>query len=117
MKNDESKSVVPSRMKRKQDIDITEEQPLKERVRTMVFTNQNESSDHSIEEHKEIVSTNHVTAEEVSNPDEEIETDEAPKTLEDRGQAIVDELKELNLGTLQDPHPIYISALLTQAEE
>uniref|UniRef100_A0A803L4J8 RNase H type-1 domain-containing protein n=1 Tax=Chenopodium quinoa TaxID=63459 RepID=A0A803L4J8_CHEQI len=86
MKNDESKSVVPSRMKRKQDIDITEKQPLKARVRTVVFTNQNESSDHAIEEHKEIVSTNHVTAEEVSNPDEEIETDEAPKTLEDGGQ-------------------------------
>uniref|UniRef100_A0A803MS76 Uncharacterized protein n=1 Tax=Chenopodium quinoa TaxID=63459 RepID=A0A803MS76_CHEQI len=106
MKNDESKSVVPSRMKRKQDIDITEKQPLKARVRTVVFTNQNESSDHAIEEHKEIVSTNHVTAEEVPNPDEEIETDEAPKTLEDGGQATVDELKELNLGTLEDPRPI-----------
>uniref|UniRef100_A0A803LJ33 RNase H type-1 domain-containing protein n=1 Tax=Chenopodium quinoa TaxID=63459 RepID=A0A803LJ33_CHEQI len=74
-------------MKRKQDIDITEKQPLKARVRTVVFTNQNESSDHAIEEHKEIVSTNHVTAEEVPNPDEEIETDEAPKTLEDGGKA------------------------------
>uniref|UniRef100_A0A803MBC6 RNase H type-1 domain-containing protein n=1 Tax=Chenopodium quinoa TaxID=63459 RepID=A0A803MBC6_CHEQI len=117
MENDELKSVVPSRMKRKQDIDITKKQPLKARVRTVVFTNQNESSDHAIEEHKEIVSMNHVTAEEVTNPDEEIETDEAPKTLEDGGQATVDELKELNLGTREDPRPIYISALLTQAEE
>uniref|UniRef100_A0A803L3S7 Integrase catalytic domain-containing protein n=1 Tax=Chenopodium quinoa TaxID=63459 RepID=A0A803L3S7_CHEQI len=117
MKNDEPKSMVPSRMKRMQDIYIIEEQPLKARVRTVVFTNQNESSDHVIEVHKEIVSTNHVTAEEVSNPDEEIETDEAPKTLEDGGQATVDELKELNLGTLEDPRPMYISALITQEEE
>uniref|UniRef100_A0A803NB76 Uncharacterized protein n=1 Tax=Chenopodium quinoa TaxID=63459 RepID=A0A803NB76_CHEQI len=73
-------------MKRTQDTYIIEEQPLKARVRTVVFTNQNESSDHDMEERKDIVSTNHVTAEEVSNPDEEIETDEAPKTLEDRGQ-------------------------------
>uniref|UniRef100_A0A803MYT5 Uncharacterized protein n=1 Tax=Chenopodium quinoa TaxID=63459 RepID=A0A803MYT5_CHEQI len=80
-------------MKRKQDIDIIEKQPLKARVRTVVFTNQNESLHHAIEEHKEIVSTNHVTAEEVPNPDEEIETDEAPKTLEDGGKATVDELK------------------------
>uniref|UniRef100_A0A803MTF5 RNase H type-1 domain-containing protein n=1 Tax=Chenopodium quinoa TaxID=63459 RepID=A0A803MTF5_CHEQI len=117
MKNDEPKSIVPSRMKRTQDINITKEQPLKARVRTVVFTNQNESSDHAIEEHKEIVSTNHVTAEEVSNLDEEIETDEATKTLEDGRQATVDELKELNLGTLKDPRLIYISALLTQEEE
>uniref|UniRef100_A0A803LVY9 Uncharacterized protein n=1 Tax=Chenopodium quinoa TaxID=63459 RepID=A0A803LVY9_CHEQI len=65
MKSDEPKSVVPSRMKRTQDIDITEQQPLKARVRTVVFTNQNESSDLAIGEHKEIVSTNHVAAEEV----------------------------------------------------
>ena len=58
-----------------------------------------------------------MTAAEVPNPNEEIETDEAPKTLEDGGQATVDELKELNLGTFKDPQPIYISALLTQAEE
>uniref|UniRef100_A0A803L7Q3 Uncharacterized protein n=1 Tax=Chenopodium quinoa TaxID=63459 RepID=A0A803L7Q3_CHEQI len=81
-------------MKRTQDIDISEKQSLKVRVRIVVFTNQDESSDHAIEEHKEIVSTNHVTAKKVPNHDEKIETNEAPKTLEDGGQATVDELKE-----------------------
>ena len=33
------------------------------------------------------------------------------------GQAIVDELKELNLGTDKEPCPIYVSLLLTPDEE
>jgi len=32
-------------------------------------------------------------------------------------QATVDELKELNLGTKEDPRPIYASAMLTLEEE
>uniref|UniRef100_A0A2N9ILM6 Uncharacterized protein n=1 Tax=Fagus sylvatica TaxID=28930 RepID=A0A2N9ILM6_FAGSY len=45
------------------------------------------------------------------------EPDEAPHAIEDGGQATVDELKELNLGTVDEPRPIFISALLTPAEE
>jgi len=44
-------------------------------------------------------------------------TDEAPKALEDGRQATVDELKELNLGTNEDPRPIYVSIMLTPKEE
>jgi len=33
------------------------------------------------------------------------------------GQAIVDELKELNLGTNEEPRPIYLSSSLTPEEE
>ncbi|KMT15743.1 hypothetical protein BVRB_3g057210 [Beta vulgaris subsp. vulgaris] len=54
---------------------------------------------------------------EAPESDEEMETDEAPKTLEDGGQATVDELKELNLGTQEEPRPVYVSASLTQQEE
>ncbi|XP_056695837.1 uncharacterized protein [Spinacia oleracea] len=104
-------------MKRTQDIDITEQQPLKARVRTVVFTNQEKSSDNFAEDDREFVSSNHVTAQEVSNSDEEIETEVAPKILEDGGQTTVDELKELNLGTLEEPRPVYVSSLLTQEEE
>ena len=35
----------------------------------------------------------------------------------DGGQATVDELKELNLGTSEEPRPIYVSSLLTLEEE
>lgn len=37
--------------------------------------------------------------------------------LEDGVQSTVDELKELNLGTLEDPRPTFISAILTPQEE
>jgi len=47
----------------------------------------------------------------------EVEPTEALKTLEDGGQATVDELKELNLETKEDPRPIYVSTMLMLKEE
>jgi len=46
-----------------------------------------------------------------------MELADTPKTLENGGQATVDELKELNLGTPEEPRPIYVSSLLTSEEE
>ena len=40
----------------------------------------------------------------------------APPQFEEGGQATVDELRELNLGTSEDPKPIFVSALLTPEE-
>ena len=40
----------------------------------------------------------------------------APPQFEEGGQATVDELRELNLGTSEDPKPIFVSALLTLEE-
>ena len=37
--------------------------------------------------------------------------------MEDGVQATVDELKEINLGTIEEPWPTFISALLTPEEE
>ena len=48
---------------------------------------------------------------------QKLEPTEAPETLQDGGQATVDELKELNLGTKEDPRPIYVSTMLTLEEE
>ena len=45
------------------------------------------------------------------------EPNEAPPAIEDGGQATIDELKELNLGNDKEPHPIYVSSLLTPEEE
>ncbi|CAL9001099.1 unnamed protein product [Prunus brigantina] len=47
----------------------------------------------------------------------EDEVHDAPAALENGGQATVDELKELNLGTNEDPRPIFVSALLNPSEE
>lgn len=40
----------------------------------------------------------------------------APSQIEDGGQATVDELQEVNLGTNDEPKPIFVSALLTPNE-
>ncbi|CAL2256249.1 unnamed protein product [Prunus armeniaca] len=47
----------------------------------------------------------------------EDEVHDAHAALEDGGQVTVDELKELNLGTNEDPRPIFVSALLNPSEE
>ena len=50
----------------------------------------------------------------------EDEPGEAPQVLRTGGggrQTNVDELKELNLGTNEDPRPIYVSMLLSPSEE
>lgn len=41
----------------------------------------------------------------------------APRELEDRGQATIDELEEVNLGTVDDPRPIFVSAMLSDEEK
>jgi len=40
-----------------------------------------------------------------------------PKTLEDRGYVIVNEHKELNLGTTEESHVIHVSFMLTPEKE
>ena len=40
----------------------------------------------------------------------------APWQFEDGAQATVDDLKELNLGTSEEPKPIFVSALLSADE-
>jgi len=54
---------------------------------------------------------------EVDDLDSKIELPETPETLEDGGQVSDDELKELNLGPPEEPHPIYVNSLLTSEEE
>jgi len=43
--------------------------------------------------HEDQVSSNHITIWEADDLETKVEPAEVPKTLEDRGQAIVDELK------------------------
>ena len=47
----------------------------------------------------------------------EEEAEEAPSPLEDGDQSTIDELKEVNLGTIEEPRPTFISAQLTDEEE
>ena len=72
------------------------------------------------EQIEEVSSSFHITIEEgtlssVEATNEEV--DKAPLALEDGGQATVDKLKEINLGTIEEPRPTFINALLTPKEE
>ena len=88
--------------------------------RTIVHTRELEKQvDDREEDHETLVLPScHVTAETDSESDaSDDEPNEAPRAIEDGGQATVDDLKELNLGTNEEPRPIYVSSLLTPKEE
>ena len=55
---------------------------------------------------------NHTTICECDDSDSKIKLVETLETLEDSGQTIVDALKQMNLGTNEEPLPIYLSSLL-----
>ena len=87
---------------------------------TVVLTSQQKSSNSNEKlEEKQVTSSNHITICECDDSDSDSNTElvETLETLEHEGQATVNDLKELNLGTKEEPRPIYISSLLTQEEE
>ncbi|KAL0307408.1 UNVERIFIED_CONTAM: Transposon Tf2-12 polyprotein [Sesamum angustifolium] len=63
-----------------------------------------------------IVQTYHITLIEDGEVEEE-DAEDAPAELEEGIKATIDELKEVNLGDIENPRPIYISASLTHGEE
>uniref|UniRef100_A0A2N9HVR6 Uncharacterized protein n=1 Tax=Fagus sylvatica TaxID=28930 RepID=A0A2N9HVR6_FAGSY len=113
-------SLVPSRMKRELAVEVSVGSSLKAKRRTIIHTNRlGKQVDQEEEENETIIlPAYHVTVETDSgSSSSDDEPDKAPHAIEDGGQATVDELKELNLGTVDEPRPIFISALLTPAEE
>ncbi|KAH0987773.1 hypothetical protein GBA52_014950 [Prunus armeniaca] len=105
----EIQSLIPSCMKRHSTLDVTSGDQLKVKRQTIIQTRttlsqQNESDD----EEAEILVVHHVMIKELDEEEPfEDEVHDAPVALEDGGQAIVDELKELNLGTNEDARPIF----------
>ncbi|KAA0065385.1 uncharacterized protein E6C27_scaffold17G00500 [Cucumis melo var. makuwa] len=64
------------------------------------------------------ISCHHITILEeleIETPEEDAE--DASQSLEDGGQSTVDELKEVNLGTIEEPRPTFICASLSSEEE
>ncbi|KAI5340165.1 hypothetical protein L3X38_019439 [Prunus dulcis] len=106
-------------MKRHLTLDVTSSDQLKVKRRTIIQTRkalsqQNESDDEEVG----ILAVHHVTIKELDEEEPfEDEVHDAHAALEDGGQATLDELKELNLGTNEDPRPIFVSALLNPSEE
>ncbi|KAL0339162.1 UNVERIFIED_CONTAM: Transposon Tf2-12 polyprotein [Sesamum angustifolium] len=65
---------------------------------------------------EDIAQTFHITLVEDGEVEEE-DAEDAPAELEEGIKATIDELKEVNLGDIENPRPIYISASLTHEEE
>ncbi|NAU84075.1 hypothetical protein EE074_29635, partial [Klebsiella pneumoniae] len=53
---------------------------------------------------------------ETSNDTEDFQVRDAPPELEEEIRSTIDELREINLGTNQDPRPTFISSLLNETE-
>ena len=107
-------------MKRELIIEVSIGNSLKVNRRTIVHTQELEKQvDDGEEDHETLVLPScHLIAETDFKSDaSDDEPNEAPRAIEDGGQATVDKLKELNLGTDEEPRPIYVSSLLTPEEE
>ncbi|XWS35009.1 hypothetical protein CRYUN_Cryun21dG0088400 [Craigia yunnanensis] len=102
-------------MKRKSKWIVTAGETLKGKQHTVVTTRQ-VFKDEGNEEMK-IFSSNHVSIKEDEEVPQLEDAQEAPTSFEERNQGMIDELKQVNLGTEQDLHPIFISACLTLEEE
>ncbi|KAK4383796.1 hypothetical protein Sango_2742500 [Sesamum angolense] len=114
-------------MKRQTTLTISCGRVLKAKAQTMIFI-QVQSDD---EDDKESVAssnyisnsvgennaqTYHITLIEDGAVEEE-DAEDAPAELEEGIKATIDELKEVNLGDIENPRPIYISASLTHGKE
>ncbi|KAL0295642.1 UNVERIFIED_CONTAM: hypothetical protein Scaly_3095400 [Sesamum calycinum] len=121
------RSLIPSRMKRQTTLTISCGKVLKAKAQTMIFT-QVQSDDEDDKEsvassnyisnnvEENIAQTYHITLIEDGEVEEE-DAEDAPAELEEGIKATIDELKEVNLGDIENPRPIYISASLTHGEE
>ena len=112
----EIRSNVPSRMKRKTFVTLnTSQGSLKVKRHDVILTN---SEKEDSEQGEGETSCHHITILEeleIETPEEDVE--DAPQSLEDGGQSTVDELKEVNLGTIEEPCPTFISTSLSSEEE
>ncbi|XP_057461067.1 uncharacterized protein LOC130751463 [Actinidia eriantha] len=110
------RSAIPSRMKRYTTIVVTINEVLKMRLKTVIVTKTlPEASDVSAFEESAAYSYHITTLDGEDYPEEDAE--DAPLAFEEGVKSIVDDLNEINLGTLDDPRPVYISALLTSEEQ
>ncbi|KAL0295427.1 UNVERIFIED_CONTAM: hypothetical protein Sangu_3199400 [Sesamum angustifolium] len=114
-------------MKRQTTLTISCGKVLKAKAQTVIFTLVQSDDDddkesvassnyisNSVEEN--IAQTYHITLIEKSEVEEE-DAEDALAELEEGIKATIDKLKEVNLGDIENPRPIYISASLTHGED
>ncbi|KAB5516355.1 hypothetical protein DKX38_027003 [Salix brachista] len=109
-------SKVLRSMKRQCEWVVSAEETLKGKTRIIVITNPSNEED---EDEIMCLTSNHITIEEDDNDKFVVEEDveEAPSSLESENKPTMDELKEVNLGTVENPRPTFINANLSLEEE
>ena len=67
---------------------------------------------HLLEEEEEIdiFSSNHISVKEDERKSQSKDVQEAPTSFEEGNQATINELKQVNLGIEEKPHPIFINS-------
>ena len=104
-------------MKRQSKWVVTTSEALKAKKHTIVMTKQTSFPEEENLEEIEIFSSNHVSVNEVDAKSQEEDAEEASSSFEEGNQATIDELKEVNIGTDEDPRPIFVNACLSPKEE
>ncbi|XP_015168900.1 uncharacterized protein [Solanum tuberosum] len=131
------KSLIPSRMRRRVELLVSCKEELKAKVHTVVYTKEREEDEESVgssnhitiqneydylpqmkidEELEDIVWCCHISVND-NDPLEEEYAGDAPPELEEGVKTTIDPLKEVILGTDEDPRPTYLSAFLEVDEE
>ncbi|TYK07343.1 uncharacterized protein E5676_scaffold202G00590 [Cucumis melo var. makuwa] len=96
-------------------VSVNTEGSLKVKRHDVVFTR---LKDNEPEDEVYVVGCCHVTIKETSDHDIfEEDAKVAPLSLKDGGQSMIDELKEVNLGTKEEPRPTFISTQLFYDDE
>ncbi|KAM1054793.1 hypothetical protein ACFX2C_002110 [Malus domestica] len=114
---DDIRSSIPSRMKRQAILEVNTVGSLKVKRHTIIHTGQSSCQlAQEVNTKEEAQDVFHITIQEGEEEILEEDVIAAPSQLEDGGQATVDDLKELNLGTSEEPKPIFVSALLSADE-
>ena len=94
---------------------MTVGETLKGKQHTIVTTRQ--AFEEGGNEEIEVLSSNHISAEEKEEVPQLEDAQEASVSFEKGNQGTIDELKQVNLGTEQEPRPTFISAYLISEEE
>ncbi|XP_070005718.1 uncharacterized protein [Nicotiana sylvestris] len=130
-------SLILSRMRRETKLVVSCEEVLKAKAYTMVHTKEHEEDKESVGSlyhitiHDEQNASSYTEVEEKcldihvchhisfndGDPQEDEDAKDAPPVLEEWVKTMVDALKEVNLGVVEDPKATYISASLTCDEE
>ncbi|CAL8152128.1 unnamed protein product [Prunus armeniaca] len=101
-------------LKTRVHVDSTEDNE----IRSLILSHMKRHSTLDVTSEAEVLVVHHVTIKELDEEEPfEEEVHDARAALEDGGQATVDELKELNLGTNEDLRPIFVCALLNLSEK